>query len=472
MTSLKNLFNKNFFTFLLVGFLALRLLSFILVDYPILENILVIIIVLALIFTYYQNPRWAWFFLLIEIFIGGAGQFLSLADISLRSWLLIVFLALYFGHLAWQKNFSAFKLPSQAEYFFWPLLVLLTASGLLGLANNNILSNVLADFVPFAYFLLIFPAKEFIKEKANQQLLFNGLLALLIGSAIWSLFNYVVFVSGFHLVHDNYYQWLRDINLGKITQVTQYYYRIVFPEHLLIVPLLLLLNSHWLKVKDKLITWSVVAASLILALNFSRGYFLGLAAGLLFLKYKNSWKNWLRACITAFLIIFLLFTGINFLASGGRSFGGEIMGLRLTSFTVPTIEESSNNRILLLPAIWEKIEQEPLLGQGLGQSLSFYNAQGKLTTTRHFDWGYLEMWAEWGLFPLIFFILLLFTIIRELIANLNKNQALALGLLAGLISLLVINLTSPALFHVLGIVYLALLWSIALYQLKSSRPVK
>lgn len=187
---------------------------------------------------------------------------------------------------------------------------------------------------------------------------------------------------------------------------------------------------------------------------------MGLAVGLLLLKYQNNWQDWLKIVVFNVLAIFLLFTGVNFLASGGQSLGWEILGLRLSSLAVPTMEESSNNRLLLLPTIKDLIKAEPIIGHGLGQTIEFVDAKGNLVSTRHFDWGYLEMWAEWGLAALVLFLFILFTTAKKLIYKLNKNQALPLGLLTGLASLLIINITAPALSHVLGIIYLALLLSL------------
>lgn len=458
MHDIKKLFNQQIFFYLLAGFFALRLLSFILVDYSTLENWLTGIIILSLIFVYYKNPLWAWYFLLTEIFIGGAGQFLSLGTISLRSWILIIFIILYAWDFVFRGKFKKIKIPKIAYYLILPFLILILSSALIGLANHHPLNQIIADLIPFTYLLLIIPAIDFWSEKKTKEFLFNGVLVLIIASSVWSLFNFILFTSGFHLIHDDYYKWLRDINLGKITQVTQYYYRIVFPEHLLIVPLILIIGSHWLKYKDKLIYWLITAASLILALNFSRGYLLGLLIGLLFLKYKHSWKDWLKISLINLLAIGIIFTGINFVSSGGKSLGLEIAGLRLSSLTVPTIEESSNNRLLLLPAITKSISQQPIIGNGLGQTLEFINAKGKIQHTAHFDWGYLEMWSEWGFVALFVFLMLILTTLTKLIKH--KNQVLSLGLLAGLISLLVINLTAPALFHVLGVVYLTLLLSL------------
>lgn len=442
---------------LLVGFFIIRLLSFGLTEFAILENIIAAIIILALIFVYYKSPTWAFMFLLAEFFLAGSGQLLEFYGIAIRTLLLIIFLLLYY--LAWLKNrkYQSLKIPHQLYYLLIPFLILILASAVLGLANNHSLNFVIQDLIPVAYLLLLIPAWEFLTQKNVQQFLIKILAVLIIGSAIWSLFNFILFTTGVTQIHDFYYKWLRDVNLGKITQVTKYYYRIVLPEHLLITPLLLLISATWLKHKNKILSWLIIAASLILALSFSRSYFLGLIVGLLILKYKNTFRNWFKIVAFNLLAILIIFTLVNFLASFSQSLGWEILGLRLGSLAVPTMEESSNNRLLLLEPINELIRAKPIIGHGLGATINFIDANQQLQTTRHFDWGYLEMWVEWGLVPLFLFLTIIFLTLKNLVLKIKTNQILFIGLLTSLISLLIINITTPALFHVLGIIYLTLL---------------
>ena len=194
-----------------------------------------------------------------------------------------------------------------------------------------------------------------------------------------------------------------------------------------------------------------VPCSMILILNFSRAYFLALAIGLLVLKLRHTWKKWM--IISAAIITTLLITHITifFISSRGQSLGLEQFGIRLTSIAAPQIEESSATRMLILPVALQMIKTHPLLGSGLGASVTFLNTfTNQTVTTKQFDWGYLEMGVEMGLVGL-FVYLLMIVILEYRLYNNNQQIDWEIGFLSAIISLLVINITSPALFHVFGV---------------------
>ena len=86
------------------------------------------------------------------------------------------------------------------------------------------------------------------------------------------------------------------------------------------------------------------------------------------------------------------------------------------------------------------------MGNGVGDTVTAYIPMEKQTlTTAQFDWGYLEIIDEMGIIGLIIWIIFLGWIL--------KNGPLA----ASVIALLVINITSPALFHVMGIIWFVFL---------------
>ena len=190
-----------------------------------------------------------------------------------------------------------------------------------------------------------------------------------------------------------------------------------------------------------------------MALNISRAYFLGLIIGLLLLKYQNNWLDWLKILCLNFLIILALFTAFNIISSSNTDTGWAILGLKFGGITAPQTEISSQNRMELLKPIAVMIKDAPLLGQGLGQSIIT-----EKINTRHFDWGYFEMWIKWGLLGLLWSLTMLGLLSKKIWTKI-KNQNIYLGILSGAVALAVINITTPALFHVFGILYFTLLLS-------------
>jgi O-antigen ligase len=191
----------------------------------------------------------------------------------------------------------------------------------------------------------------------------------------------------------------------------------------------------------------LLLSALVFSLNISRAYILGLLLGLLILKYKNSWREWSKIFIFNILIIFSIFTVINIFSSAGNDNGWGILGIKFGGITAPQTEVSSQNRMELLSPIIDMIKDAPALGQGLGQSVI-----ADQINTRHFDWGWFEIWIKWGLAGLVFTLILLSFLIKGIFKQ-TKNQTLYLGLLASVLAIMLINVTTPAIFHVFGILY-------------------
>jgi O-antigen ligase len=251
-----------------------------------------------------------------------------------------------------------------------------------------------------------------------------------------------------------YYHWFRDVALGKITELPFYFYRLVLNEHLLLVPAMLYFAWRVLKREAQKYEYGILAASLfILSISVTRIYILALGAGLVTLATRHEWKRWLVVCAGILASFVGIFTFVHLAASRGQSLGWELFGVRLQSIVTPAIEDSALSRLLLLPKILEKIKAHPLLGTGLGDTVTVYSPVFKANiTTPHFDWGYLEILAELGLLGGVAWLTFLYRIGARLWATTRpawQHAALA--------SILVINLTSPALFHALGIVLLVLL---------------
>jgi O-antigen ligase len=140
--------------------------------------------------------------------------------------------------------------------------------------------------------------------------------------------------------------------------------------------------------------------------------------------------------------------------------GLELFGLRIQSIASPDIEQSSLSRKILLPKIIEKIKKNPLLGNGLGDTVTIFSpVVKKQITTSQFDWGYLEIIDELGLVGLVGWILLITLLIYQIrLYRDNQSNSDSTALYSSLGSLLVVNLTSPALFHVFGIILITIFY--------------
>ncbi len=440
---------------LILSFFALRLLSFLLKNNQIGQDIFVWLNVLALAILFYKNQTLAWYYLLLEFILGGAGLFFQSFSLSLRTILTLEFLSLYF-----LTDFKIFKKDfwyhnKKILFTFLLFFIFLIVSTYLGFKNNHNTLFIIQDILPFIFFLLIIPAKEYFSHEKISSHLLNWLLAFVTASSLWSIFNLLIFRAGFSVLHSPYYNWLRDFTLAKVTYLDAGFWRIVFPEHLLLVPAILFLVYLYLQTKNKIILLFLSLANIILALNISRAYLLALLAGLLVVKYQTKIFIWLKVCtITLFSFIFVFFI-INLSVSAGNNLGLNILGLRLPGISQINTDPSANNRLQLLEPIWENIKNSPVFGQGLGLNINFINNAGQNISTRHFDWGYLEIWAKFGLIFLVFFISLWLILIKNLLQQ-TKKQALALACVAALSAILISNIWAQTTLHILGTIFFSL----------------
>ncbi|MFA5211012.1 MAG: O-antigen ligase family protein [Patescibacteria group bacterium] len=452
---------QTFYLFFL--FFLLKISSFCLNPFPFAQAFLVFCLVIFLGILFFKNPYHALALVSIEFLFGGSGHYLEFFGLSIRTVLTFVFMFLWLAYsFSDKKQIFILNINDKLFYFLAILLVLVGISGIIGLKNNHGLESVIADFIPYTIFAFVLAFFHLFEDKKFKYFFVRLLLIFLLGSAIFSLFNFIMFRLGIFEIHDEYYKWFRDVLTGKITFLTYYFYRIVLPEHLLVPPALLFISSLLMRNEKHNKMWRVffIAAALILILNFSRAYFLGICCGFLILKYKHKLSRWLKVSLWSVLITIILFVSILFISSFGKSFGLELLGFRFESMFTPEIETSTNTRMVKLDPILNLIQNNPVFGVGLGAEISYLNPYTFLMVNeKHFDWGYLEMIAELGSITTFLFIVFYFYLIFELIKKIrlvSDYHDAYIGLLAGLCSLLIINITTPVLFHALGIFYLSL----------------
>jgi O-antigen ligase len=466
----KSIFKNKQTAWLLVGFFALRILSYLLMNQPIIQAILVFGLIMAFGIIYFKETHYGWYIILGEMFLGGSGHFLEFFGLSIRTLLILTFMFLWILHHAFSKKYKwRLHIKHAIFYTFFPFIIFLILAAGIGIYNGNGFVQVVQDAIPFSYFILLLPFYHYFYKEHTQEYLVRLLFVFLLGSAIFALFTYILFTTGTAEVNISpYYTWFRDVAMGKITDMGNGFFRIVTPEHLLLVPGVLMISSLLMRNEKHNRYWYgfLALGMLILVFDFSRTYMLALAVGLLILKYKHKIKNWFRVSAMAMAIFLGLFFSINILSSGFTSTGLELLGVRIASLGNPAIETSAYTRMALLEPIGQLISKKPLIGNGLGASISFIvpDTYEYLTTTE-FDWGYLELLAELGMLGFLSFLAILILTLYELmikIESLSDYRDFYVGLLAGLVSLLVMTVTSPALFHVFGVFYLTIVLVLAM----------
>ena len=461
--------NKNQIFIFLLLFLGLRLISYNLSSHLILQSLLTFLIVITLGYAYYRSPKSAFAILLTELLLGGSGQLLELYGLSLRTVLLVTFITLWFGDkLLTKKPFSK-HLEKKQTLIIFGLLSFVALFWIIGAINNSFLAAT-QDFIPYLYLLIIFPATELFEDKKLISYSKNLLIAFIIGTTIFSLYNFVVFSTGWEIIHDPYYKWIRDVLAGKITDTGTGFFRIVEPIHLLLVPVTLGLAAKIMKNnKHKMPYYILVILSLFtLVLNLSRTYFLGLILGFIILAYRQNLKKWFKISTSLAGLTIFLFFSTHLLASGFASFGLELISNRFGSIVSPSTELSTYTRSALLTPAIDLIKQSPLYGHGLGSSITFFapNPDGGFSqiTTRQFDWGYLEILAEMGVIGMGVLLFVLLYLIYKLLTIHHRDpncQFLEISLVASLFAMILMNITAPIIFHLFGISFFVYAFTIS-----------
>lgn len=448
----------------LLAYLIWRVFSFYLQpatplhDAAIINSVVGVIYAAVAAFLLIRKNPWGWYLVALEIILGGTESFVGIYHTSLRTVLLILSISIFFLQKIWHKELSKLLNKEKKVVIIYILLLgIVGFSALCGLLNHHDPHLISAELVSYLFLLYYFPLRELLPDPEFRSVAASALVAAIIGNVLVIAYTFIGFATGWHVLQDTYYHWFRDVAAGKITELPFHFYRLVLNEHLVLVPLTLVLVWHYLgrsKKSSRALYFVLLPMMLLLlAISLTRIYYLALIIGYLFLFTKSNWRRWLKTGIEGVIIFSVLFTAVHLAASRGQSLGWEIFGLRLQSIASPQIEDSSLSRLILLPKILEKIAAHPLLGSGLGDTVSAYSPVFKQTiTTSNFDWGYLQITEELGLLGLIIWIALLYLLLQAY----KKNQ-LTKADVASIIALLVINLTSPALFHVMGVIWLTTL---------------
>jgi hypothetical protein len=455
----------------LLIYASIRIFSYFFAPGETINTLVSSILLIATAYLIAKKNNAGWLLVIGEWLLGGSGNFLSLATLSLRTSFVVISLSIFI----WQERGRLLNIFKTYQLFTLSLaaLALVVLNGIAqGFRAEHPLSLIIADSIPYLSLGYFFPLALLLRTEKNLAIIKQILLAACIGNALFILGTLIAFSTGSATIHASYYRWFRDVVGGKITDLHNNFFRIVVNEHVVLVPLLLTFlftqistSTSFIVKKIQGLHYYVSLGSLlsiaILACNLTRIYFLGLGAGLLALVSRRYFKRWFAVSIIHVSLLIGLFSGFHLAASRGTSLGLELLGIRLKSIASPAIEESSLSRLLLLPKITSLIHEHPLLGNGLGASVTVYSPVTKQTiVTPQFDWGFLEIIAELGLlgfFAWCFFGGLLFI---ELLRS--KRY----GLLAGTIAILVETITSPAAFHTLGII-----WFVSAYALVMSTKI-
>jgi len=426
------------------------------------------LLILVVIFLFLKKQESAWYIVAGELILGGSGNFFAFFGVSLRTIFLIISIPIFF--ILERKNIKNIWKESKRYIILLSIFyTLLLITVIRGYVFHNNPTLIIADLLPYLFLLYYFPLRKLLLSSPFIEFSKNVLYTAIIGNFTLIFFTFFGFSTYLFSLQGEYYHWFRDIANGKITDVGFNFFRVVINEHLLLTPLFLLFFGVELKEKfttHKKIFFLSIFLLCILAISLTRIYFIAIVFGIFFFLHTSYLKRWFKLTFLSAAIFIVFFVSLHTIVSKGQSLGLELFGLRIQSIITPNIEDSALSRMLLLPKIFEKIKNHPILGNGLGSSVTVYSpVYKKEITTNQFDWGYLEILTEQGVIGFLLWCFLVFYTLYS-IKKIRKHISLTIykGLFASILSLLVINTTSPALFHGLGILFLTYILSFSSFE--------
>ncbi len=466
---LESIIMKNFFKtinwrLILAGIIIFELLSFLAFFFPVLSLYTILLIFFLSFIISFRSLEWGIILVLIELIIGSHGHLFS---VSIFGFSLSIRMVLW-SSVMLNYIIKLLKEKIKIEVPFLKYYLLLSLIAVFALINAFILKNnfqyIYADFNSWLFFLLIFPISYVYLEATSEKI--RRIKSIFFLTVFWlsikTLFIVFFFSHDFSILPDMY-RWLRDSRTAEITSLVNAWPRVFIQSQIYSAIAFLLLVFK----RDFVSKWNLIElilSSLFLStiiISFSRTFWLSLVlvflASLIFtlIKTKKLWKivfffkKILIIILLAFAYIYLI-NNILFFTSTSQF---SLKDVRDRA-SYQEDEAAIASRWSLLPVLWEEISKKPIFGYGFGHTVSYQSSDPRALErvesgwheTYAFEWGYLDIWLKLGIFGLLTYLLLLFSML------IKAYKHRSLYFLAPLILfLMIVHFFTPYLNHPLGI---------------------
>ncbi len=486
---------KNPFVFWSVFTVLMEAASALTIFHPVANSVIAFALGILVLLLAWKKPVPAVGILLLELLIGSKGQILQFGfwpvTTSVRIIMTGAFLAGWSMNIIQARRWKDVRHLLRGRYQYGVLYLLIGYAVLVGIDLKNG-SSVLKDANAWMDWLLLFPVLDVVAKHRDQikkqiaPIFAVGVLWL----AVKTLGLEYLFSHGFKSIAPDAYLWVRRTGVAEVTLVVANAFRI-FMQSYVYATAGVLFGGSWLLASEDAagdasgnffvpmdigikkvsravgpaaIAWLVVCASVvILGISLSRSFWIGTAIGGLMLLLVLSahrvawWKKLLSPISAAIAGVVLMGVVLAFpiprvsVASLGDLFGSR---------TDVTNEAAAASRWNLMPVLWHKILEHPILGSGFGATVTYLSKDPRIIaqtgtgeyTTYAFEWGWIEHWIKFGILgiPMILWLLL------SLGARMWKTKTalwFRAGFISSLIALAVLHFFTPYLNHPLGFLY-------------------
>ncbi|MBM3205133.1 hypothetical protein FJZ48_04130 [Candidatus Uhrbacteria bacterium] len=446
---------KKEFWWWMLGILALEVLSLFFMSSKDTGFFISMILSVVLFFVTVHRPVLGLGILGVEYLIGSFGHLLP----ALRFWFFIAFILGWFvwaiKNTTW-KNWNGY-LSGRKKYFVLAVLCIYTF--LMGWFRQNG-EFLFVDANAWMVWFLLLPI---IDIAAHHSKYVNRLMAPVLAGLVWlgmkTAVTFYLFSHQLSHLHGWFYVWIRDTRIGEITKITDHAYRIFFQSHIYFIVALLFVLSYFLLHRSSIRTnkglvWfgSLLGATTFISL--SRSLWLGLGAAILLLV---AWSRRLVPVILVGVGSFIIVFALTILPpeSDPRAM------IDMVHARSSSAEPAALSRWQLLPILWEKIKERPIVGSGFGATVSYksfdprFASTGGQVTTYAFEWGWMDLWIKFGIAGIVTMLWLLISLGYRLWRSTHPEWIRVAGI-ASIAAFIVIHMFTPYLNHPLGIFALIL----------------
>ncbi|MEO5928261.1 MAG: glycosyltransferase [Patescibacteria group bacterium] len=468
----------------LVALIALDTLSLATVFFPSARSIGTVVLGILMAVLASRKPSLGLAALLLELMVGSKGALLKITEGSAvdgGTSLRIVLLAAFIG--GWLFNAIQYWFGKRAQIlktlreairgrWAWVALVLVVLWGVIrGLQLHN--PQFADDANAWGFLVLLVPVIDLARRDGDRLIRYGkaAAMAALVWLPIKTVLLIYVFSHGIPSLSQPLYLWVRRTGVGEVTLVTGNLFRIFIQSQIYAVfAWLAFCSLAMVKARREIprVWWAIgIGSAISLLVCLSRSFWIGLAAGGLFLvaisarMLLKAFGMWLgRVLIAMSLALAIILITVAFpLPRVDVGSLKDLFGSRGS-----TTDAAAESRWNLLPVLISKIKTQPILGSGFGATVTYKskdprilakNPEG-LYTTPAFEWGWLEHWVKFGIIGIPVMLWLLLSIAWR-VWKLNEERWVRVAIVSSIVALAVVHIFTPYLNHPLGFTVLLVL---------------
>ena len=447
------------FWLLLAGFAVLEILSWLAYTNMATEQGVAIAVLIVLLIVAWKKPTWLAYASIAELVVGSKGYLIFLtmggAKVSLRMMLFVFVLGIALPHIIRQWSSLQKTILSRSYIFF---ILWLVIGVLFGIYYRHPFGTIYSDANAFIYVALLPSWWILLRRDPDWKTTTIAILlagATMIGFKSWLMV--LLFGRDLSFLHQ-LYTWVRNTGVGEITLINNNVYRVFFQSQIYTVLAFLFSLVIWATQRPARwwiipVTFSALGVYISLSRSFWLGVIVALLVFIVLLLKQRAWKKIARLWILLPIGIFSWAMMIWAISFPAFSLHGQANAV-VSRFNGTGSASAATARRNQIKPLFSAIAQHPVLGSGLGKTVTYFSTDptihGNRTTTA-FELGYLDLWLKLGLVGVTLYAWWIFGLWKKFAQTIWGMPFIIAGA-----ALVVIHLTSPYLNHPLGLGWLML----------------